>query len=903
VEVEQLSARADEALRLVQIDLDHAIRLATATLEEARRLGDKGAASVSERALGLAAVHRQDLDAARQHLRAAIRYGRDSDRAELAAEARMTYAFALNRAGLGARAIAEIDAALGGLGHLRRAEGLVQRAAIMQQLGRLDEALRDYQTALPTLRRAADGVWVQRALLNRGVLHAFRHSYSAALRDLHEAQRLSGELGLQLPAAFVHENLLLVHRRLGDVPTALDHLSQAERIYHRLGAPVGSLLVERSELLLSVGLFTEAREAAEEAVSQFTRSGRHQSTPEARLLLARTAALTGDLDRAIDEARRAIREFGRQGRQEWLLLAECALILAQLEQADHGRLTLRTVVDLADRAERAGWPATALDVRLAAGQYWLTGRQRAGARHQLGIVSAGRRSGTALRRVKGWYATALLHREDRDLRRSSRAAARGLTLLDEYRNTVSATDIRARISSLGLGLASIGLRNSLDRAAPIDVLKWAERGRARHLLQQSARPPSDPELALLTAQLRAVVAEQLDRRLAGKPSPGLAARQRSLEVSIRDVSRRSVSDVLPPPPPASLADLSSHLADAALIEFVDLDGVLQAVTLADGRLGLHPLGPTKIVEDLIRWVPFALNRLARHRTDRPGAAAAMALVEGKARVLDDLLLAPLQGNVRDRPLVVVPTGVLQSLPWSLLPSLRGQPVTVAPSAAMWAAACDAEPVPGPAVVVAGPRLPGAHLEAVEVAETYGVRPLVGPAATIDAVTRRARGAAVFHVAAHGTVRADNPLFSAVHLADGPLTVYDLEHIDGHLDTVVLAACESGHNVVLAGDELIGLSAAFLSRATRHVIASVVSLPDASTRTLMARLHRALDADRPVAEALGLAQAEADLEPADFAAAAGFICLGHGFSPIARRNHVDDAADAHRGEPARPSASY
>jgi CHAT domain-containing protein len=159
--------------------------------------------------------------------------------------------------------------------------------------------------------------------------------------------------------------------------------------------------------------------------------------------------------------------------------------------------------------------------------------------------------------------------------------------------------------------------------------------------------------------------------------------------------------------------------------------------------------------------------------------------------------------------------------------------------------------------------------------------MIGGSATVNDVTAAIPGASLVHLAAHGTVRADNPLFSSVGLSDGPLTVYDLERLRRGADTVVLAACEVGRDVVLAGDELLGLSAAFLARETRQVIASVVPIPDAATARLMVSLHTRLAQGAPVAAALAHAQESIDQDdPAAYAAAAGFICIGAGFEALA-----------------------
>ena len=870
--------RAREALRLVQIDPNRAVELARESSSLAIRQHDTAARSIAERALGLAAVHLQDLDVATAYLGAAIRHARMSGSAELVAESRMTMAFALNRRGQPKRALSEIDAALRDLGALEHARALVQRAAILQQTGRLAEALISYRAALPALRRGKDVEWIQRVLLNRGVLHAFNHNYSDALKDLHEAEELCEQFGLKLPASFVQENLGFVYSRIGDVPSALHHLDAAEQRYRSLGAPVGSLLVERSELLLSVLLVSEAREAAVQAVNEFERTRRHVSTPEARLLLARTAVLEGDFAVALREARRAVNEFTRQGRREWIVAAQFNVLVARLH-TEPARVTLRQLDQVATEAAAMGWTAAAQDARLLAGQLGLTRRQRGEGRRQLEQVSQTRRHGPAALRARAWYATALLRQDSGDPAAATAAVTSGLRILDDYRATMAATDLRARVSGLRTDLVQLGLRNALASGRPHRVLVWAELGRSRDLMERPARPPTDPTMALQLAELRSTVQEIRERQDSNRGLGPLIKRQVALERAIRDRFRRqrgergaATSSYL------KRSELAESLGDAALIEFVEVDEMLHAVTVVEGRPRLHALGPMAPLRELSHRLPFALRRLARQQISAASQRAAVALLRDVAGRFDAALLQPLSAEIGDRPLIFVPTGVLQSMPWALLPSISGRAVTVAPSAALWDAVRRRPAHLGRTVVVAGPDLPGATHEAIEVAALYAVEPLLGPAASVTGVTSALDGAGLAHLATHCQIRADNPLFSNLQMADGPLTVYDLEGLAHGPDTVVLAACEGGRSVVLAGDELLGLAAAFLGRDTRQLIASVVPIADAETAPLMIGFHKLLAAGASPAAALAAAQQSIDPDdPVSLAAAAGFVSLGAGFA--------------------------
>jgi CHAT domain-containing protein len=180
-------------------------------------------------------------------------------------------------------------------------------------------------------------------------------------------------------------------------------------------------------------------------------------------------------------------------------------------------------------------------------------------------------------------------------------------------------------------------------------------------------------------------------------------------------------------------------------------------------------------------------------------------------------------------------------------------------------------------VAVGPGLPTGRTEAEAVAAIHGTKPLVDAAATVEAVTAALGTASVMHLAAHGRFHVQNPLFSSLMLADGPLTVYDLERLDRVPTMVVLAACDSGRSVVCAGDELLGMSASFLAHGAQQLVASVVPVPDAETGPLMVEFHRLLVAGLPAPEALARAQQEVTGDEAVIAAAAGFVCIGGQFT--------------------------
>jgi hypothetical protein len=330
--------------------------------------------------------------------------------------------------------------------------------------------------------------------------------------------------------------------------------------------------------------------------------------------------------------------------------------------------------------------------------------------------------------------------------------------------------------------------------------------------------------------------------------------------------------------PGRPAGLDALLAGRVLVELVEHGALLTAVVAGAGRRPvLRDLGDPAAVARELAGLRAALRRRARSA----GAAGRDPLTAAAERC-DRLLLAPLADLIGDRPLVVVPTGRLHAMPWGMLPTARGREVVVSPSAAIWCrAAADAafgSPAPG-VLLVAGPDLPEAATEVAALAAGYpGATTLTGSEAAcapvLAAITARVGATGLVHLAAHGRFRADNPMFSALLLADGPLTVLDLEGLGGVPDTVILSACDAGLSDVRPGDELMGLAVALTGLGARAVIAAVAPVPDAAVRDFMIDLHDRLRTGLPPAAALAAA-ARRRRDAGDPAAADAFVCLGAG----------------------------
>lgn len=880
---------AAEAITLVQTDPEAARERARSALTSALDQGDLAAASKAERALALAAKELGDVDTAIDHLHRAIALGQEGGHAKETAEAHMSLSLMLVLAGDAAEALREADRAAPGLHGLDAARLAMQRAAVLQSLGRIEEAEAGFGAALATFRRHEDPLWEARCLNNRGLLYVWRGNAPAALADLRRSEGLFTALGHDLAVADVVWNVGLAEALNGDIPAALQAFDRAEEFYTGHGIPRPHLLMDRCQLYLSAQLIPEGRAAATQAVARLEQTGPLLHLAEAHLMASQAALLDGDAATAAALADAAIAGFARQRRKSWLALARFAALQARaLTTAGATLAGLTWARGTAAELAETGWAVWSLDARLYAAALALQLGLGEVAREELTAASRVRKVGPPQLRIQAWHAEALLRLEGGDRRGAESALLAGLRVARRHQAVLGATELRVRSSGHAEKLAALGLRMALEGGKPVKVLAWAERGRAGALLLRPVRPPEETAFAAELAELRATIAAREAAILDGQQTQRLARRQALIEEAIRKRSLRGRGREAAAGAAPTLPALREILSGRTLVELINVDGVLHAVTVGPRRTLLRELGPAAAVEAELEALRFSLRRLARGGRAAPVAAAA-ASARHAACTLDRSLFGPLSGALGDQPLVVIPTGPLHALPWALLPSCAGRTIDVAPSASVWYRACAlprlAPPArPGAVVLVAGPGLAAAEAEVRALAEVRpGATCLVPPQGTAERVTEALEGAALAHVAAHGRFRADNPQFSSLALSDGPLTVYDLERVRHAPRCLVLSACQSGLSAVRPGDELVGLAAALFAQGTATLVASVLDIPDDTTRQLMLDFHRALVRGVPPAAALAgvLEPASRSLVTGDpGACAAGFVCFGNGSLPLA-----------------------
>ncbi len=697
--------------------------------------------------------------------------------------------------------------------------------------------------------------------------------YQAALAASDSALDLARRVGLKQEEAAELEVIATLHQETGDLASALRRLAEAQRINDALDLRVETGTDRRrvAEIQLQVGQRAAAIAAANDALKVHAAVGAHPERLADLLFLA-----TADSARA----------------NYWLRQA-------------------RTLADsLKSRQSRAQVSLTEADVAVSRHDW----EAALGAIRSAGFH--GEDADPGLRwQVAEVEATAELALGR--LAKAEAAAKEAVEIVERIRGSLGASWSRARFLASRVGsyarLAEIELRrNRLDEAF---ATSDAARGRAllEHLAGiDTAEARGSPVLASLAAMDRTLhQVDDLERQLAAiddDASPEAAETRIRLrrQLSQRQAEYADLSvDAASDSPAAAL--LGSGRADLKRVkEALGPDEALIEFLIGSDRLHAFVVRRSGLFHLVLPGAPADLSarvRIARDILGRPGPYQHALPVLG---ALYRQLIEPLRrAGCLDgtRSIVIVPQGVLGYLPFAALRDpARGRyliedvAIATAPSAASIVALRrpGIAPRDSDGVVALAPfpdDLPGtsAELDAIERAVPNG-REVKGPDATELAVRTSARSGSMLHLATHGTLNPDNPLFSRVELrpgrglgsgSDGRLEVHEVLGLRVTSRLIYLSGCETAvgqMGTFTRGDDLVTLAQSFLFAGARAVVATLWRVPDAGSVPLVEGFYRRLEGRSPP-EALAEAQRElirsSDRRSPYFWA--GFVLSGEGGS--------------------------
>jgi CHAT domain-containing protein/tetratricopeptide (TPR) repeat protein len=235
-----------------------------------------------------------------------------------------------------------------------------------------------------------------------------------------------------------------------------------------------------------------------------------------------------------------------------------------------------------------------------------------------------------------------------------------------------------------------------------------------------------------------------------------------------------------------------------------------------------------------------------------------------AKELGELLIGPVLPLLDPaRTLVVIPDKSLAGLPFASLISpatgdflVREFEIQYAPSSTIFVAGTDkpeADRASERVLAVGDPafdraefaslsELPSAEREAAAIAANYAsAQRLSGPEATRAAVVDAIARTDVFHFAGHYVYDRGSPMRSGLLLAgtgDSMLPNHEIAQMRlGHLNLVVLSACETGSEEIVDGEGMLGAARTFLAAGVPLVVATHWEVDSEATAEVMTQFHK------------------------------------------------------------------
>lgn len=746
-------------------------------------------------------------------------------------------------------------AQLGVESELNQLRVMMNRAHILRNLGRFDEAIETSQAvyeAHQKLGRRQDAARAQQALaLTYFVLGRYNEAL-ALLDQVRETFLLDGRQRNALLVELFISDCLLQLRRFQE---ALEKCQTTREGFQSLGSryEVGQSTLNEAVAYTGLKKYAEARASLEQARLLFEQEGNQVAIAETDLQAAGVQISLDAADEALDLALSCAEVFAahnlpNQQAQAHLIAARAAMALPGAANSSE-QTASREIQRALEIGRRLNLPAVNFLANYLHGQL-------------------------AVR----------LGQSERGLEDYAQAIEELECLCGRMM-----TEFRSAFIEDKETLYEDAVELCIHAHLPEQALNFAERARSRalldlvaHRIDLSIRPRSpndDPiveELLLLQSQRdrlyrtwesEAVYGFRGDSGQRGGADPETQQKIISLEKRITGLWHRLLVLNADYARDASLWQVRSEPVqpyldeNCLLLEYFTIHQELVVFLASRDSIRCVRLGANlPQVQKLMQYLWLNLRTVPGASPER--LEALIGNSQGVLRQLYKLLIEPVEADIAGaRRLIIVPHRSLHYLSFQALFDgkeylLEKAEVSYLPGSSMLCYARRPNP-PGEGILVAGNsyqgRLPYTLEEAKTIARIWGSSAFLEEEASLQTIRQSAPQARVLHLATHGAFRDDNPLFSGLALADGWLTTLDIFNLKLKASLVTLSACQTGRSVVGGGDELFGLMRAFLVAGAASLVATLWTVEDRSTAQLMERFYQSLVDGQSKSAALRSAQ--------------------------------------------------
>ncbi len=775
-----------------------------------------------------------------------------------------------------------------------------QQGICYNQLGRYQAALTVFPLAEAIYARF--GMQVQNAAVknSRGLTLLYLGQVSEALLVFAAALQIQQAEDLPLLQAHTQSNLGESYLLRGDYRTALAAFDQACTLLANQAALTDELINRRqmADAYLALNLFDEALSIYRAVIDQFEQAGMAHERAWALWGAGVALAQQAQISAATAALAEAAALFARVANQPLLasVQLEQAALLAQQGEAAQALALAAAALAAVSTAE---WPVQQFFAHLRLADLTLAAADQVAAAAHLQAAQqlADELALPHLRyRLRQRWSQLLRQQGEKDQAIAQLELA--VEEIETLRVTLPVETMRISFLRDKLSVYEMLIQLYLERgdAASLHAsFDMAERARSRTLIERmvgitasapTSAGPTDlvQRLQVLQADLNAVYNRLLHRDLddpqassteRSRYSAELYSRAAQLEQEISRLRLTVEPTTLPPDlfAPLPLTTIQARLDDGVAVlayYLIEEEVVAFLVTRTTLQVIRQLTTRSQVAQRLQRlhsqWQRFRVGNAftLRHQP---------LLLQSTQRILGELyreLFAPLSVRItaalppRDGPqnLTIVPYGLLHQVPFQALfdgthDLIDRYLISYAPSVTALIIAPPPSPRDFATCLVMGvgaDDIPATEREVQQVAaQLPNARVYLNEAATLTTLRQNAPDAALLHLACHAIFRADNPMFSALKLADGWLNALEVAQLPLHCGLVVLSACESGLGYTQSGDEILGLTRAFLSVGVSSLVVSQWMVQDEATAALMTAFYQQLAQQQPVVVALRLAQ--------------------------------------------------